>query len=258
MLKKLLRIMLACSMISLGAAASAAAQTANNRTTLTFTQPVEVPGKVLPAGTYTFELNDSQQNRHIVQIYDQAGQKLIATVLALPNYRNQPTDGTVVNFGESPAGQPQPIRAWFYPGQTTGNEFVYSKTRAAELAAMSTSNVPAVADTMYSGTAANFDKATTSDIVTMNSNKSEQPYKPVTSDPNLMQSQQMTSDNAASRQTPRQTNPTPTVNPQPTPAPVASTRDALPQTASELPLIALLGATLLGVGAALRLRSARA
>ena len=61
---------------------------------MTFSQPVEVPGKILPAGTYTFEMHDSGMNRHVIQIMDQGGSKLVALVLAIPTYRAKATERT--------------------------------------------------------------------------------------------------------------------------------------------------------------------
>jgi hypothetical protein len=118
----------------------------NKKTTVTFSQPVEVPGvgaQVLPAGTYVFKLLDSQSDRHIVQIFNEAEDHVYATILAIPNYRLRPTDQTVITFNERPAGSPEAIRAWFYPGDNSGQEFVYPKERAIELARLA--NVPVLA-----------------------------------------------------------------------------------------------------------------
>ena len=109
----------------------------NNRTTVTFSAPVEVPGvglHVLPAGTYLFKLMDSPSDRNIVQIFNEDGTHLFTTILAIPNYRLRTTDKTVMTFGERPEGQPEALRAWFYPGANWGQEFVYPKGRAMELA----------------------------------------------------------------------------------------------------------------------------
>jgi hypothetical protein len=39
-----------------------------------------------------------------------------------------------MTFRERAAGEPQAIRSWFYPGDNFGQEFVYPKMRAIELA----------------------------------------------------------------------------------------------------------------------------
>jgi hypothetical protein len=112
----------------------------NRKTTLTFSGPVEIPGVhltgwgVLPAGTYVFKILDSSSDRHIVQIFNKNETTIYATILAIPNYRLRATDKTVLTFRERPAGQPDALRAWFYPGRNWGEEFVYPKTKAVELA----------------------------------------------------------------------------------------------------------------------------
>ena len=112
----------------------------NKKTVITFNAPVEIPGVhqkgwgVLPAGTYVFKILDSQSDRHIVQIFDKDETQVYATILAVPNFRLQSTDKTIMTFAERPAGQPEALRAWFYPGRNWGEEFVYGKTMALELA----------------------------------------------------------------------------------------------------------------------------
>ena len=118
----------------------------NRKTTMTFSAPVEIPGVhlkgwgVLPAGTYVFKILDSQSDRHIVQIFNADETQCYATILAIPNYRLTATGKTVVTFRERPAGEPEALRAWFYPGRNWGEEFVYPKAKAVELA--KTTNTP--------------------------------------------------------------------------------------------------------------------
>jgi hypothetical protein len=112
----------------------------NKKTVVTFSGPVEIPGvhlagwSVLPAGTYVFKIMDSQTDRHIVQIFNKDETVVYATILAIPNYRLKATDKTVITFRERPAGQPEALRAWFYPGRQWGEEFVYPKAKAIALA----------------------------------------------------------------------------------------------------------------------------
>jgi hypothetical protein len=137
-----------CSLALLGALStpSAKADEWNNKTVITFSGPVEIPGvhltgfSVLPAGTYVFKLLDSQSDRHIVQIYSEDMKTVYATILAIPNYRLKATSKTVMTFSERPAGEPEALRAWFYPGKNWGDEFVYPKARAIEIA--KTANMP--------------------------------------------------------------------------------------------------------------------
>src|SRR3954465_8404346 len=112
----------------------------DRKTTVKFSGPVEIPGvhltgwSVLPAGTYVFKILDSASDRHIVQIFSKDELTIYATILAIPNYRLRATDKTVMTFRERPAGQPEALRAWFYPGKEWGEEFVYPKARALVLA----------------------------------------------------------------------------------------------------------------------------
>ena len=119
---------------ALFASSNANADTWNKATKITFPEPVEVSGIVLQSGTYWFQLMDSPANRHIVQIWNADRSRLITTILALPNYRLQPTGATVVKFAERPSGTPEAVKAWFYPGDNFGQEFVYPKARATEIA----------------------------------------------------------------------------------------------------------------------------
>jgi hypothetical protein len=129
-----LNVIVCCAMLSTTASAQ---QGWDKKTMVTFSQPVEIPGisaQVLPAGTYVFRLMDSPADRHIVQIFSKDEKHLFANILAIPNWRLKPTDKTVMTFSERKAGEPQAIRAWFYPGDNFGQEFVYPKKKAVELA----------------------------------------------------------------------------------------------------------------------------
>lgn len=114
----------------------------NQRTVMTFSDDVKVPGATLPAGTYVFRLRDSQSDRYTVQILNERENHMYATVLAIPDYHDTAPEKTVVSFYEAPAGQPLPVKAWFYPGEKYGREFVYQKSEAALIAAAAKEAVP--------------------------------------------------------------------------------------------------------------------
>jgi hypothetical protein len=185
---------------------SARADTWNKKTVVTFSQAVEVPGRVLPAGTYTFQLLDSPSDRHIVQIFNADGSQIIATILAINNYRLEPTGDTVMKFNERPGDSPEALRAWFYPGDNFGQEFVYPKVRAIQLAQTTKEIVPAVA----------------ADTIDENVIKTI-PIVAVTPD------QKEVEVNTVIQTTP------------PVAAAAVPVTEQLPQTASSMPLIALLG-----------------
>ena len=105
----------------------------NQLTKLTFSQPVQVPGRILPAGTYEFVLANSESNRNIVQIFNADGTEIIATVQTIPTERATETEGTSITFAQGQDAQPAALVTWFYPGAETGHEFIYSKPVEMEL-----------------------------------------------------------------------------------------------------------------------------
>ena len=124
-------------LVALAIAPRGKADEFNKKTILTFTEPFEVPGvdaQILPAGTYVFKIVDVIGDRDIVQISNADETHVFSTILAIANYRLKPTDKTLLTFKERGEGQPEAIKAWFYPGETWGQQFVYSKKRAIELA----------------------------------------------------------------------------------------------------------------------------
>ena len=100
----------------------------DKKTVVSFSHPIEVPGRVLPAGTYIFKLASSQSDRRIVQIFTQDQRKVLATIQAIPDYRLEATDQTAISFEERPSGKPEAMRNWFYPGDNYGVHFVYPKS----------------------------------------------------------------------------------------------------------------------------------
>jgi hypothetical protein len=99
----------------------------NKKTILTINESIQLPNKVLEPGKYVMKLMDSPSNRHIVQVFNEDESQLLTTVLALPNYRLQPTGETHFTFWETVSGEPKPLRSWFYPGDNFGQEFAYPK-----------------------------------------------------------------------------------------------------------------------------------
>jgi hypothetical protein len=123
----------------------------NQKTTMTFNQAVEVPGRVLSPGTYVFKLQNSQSDRDIVQIYTKNMRHMIGTYLTVPDYRMKTPGKTIVNFRERAEGSPEAIKVWFYPGNNFGHEFVYPRTEATKLAKANNEAVPYMEDNEYNG-----------------------------------------------------------------------------------------------------------
>jgi hypothetical protein len=199
----------------------------NRKTTITFSGPVEVPGvglHVLPAGTYVFKVLDSQSDRHIVQIFNQDETQVLTTVLAIPNYRLKTTDKTTITFRERPAGQPEALRAWFYPGRAWGEEFVYGKSRALEIAKETNEPVIYSPDELAAAPAETW---------------KTQPIQAVAPTGEPVELAQV-------------------VEPPPADPVMVAAADPLPKTASSLPLIALFGLLAIGAGFAISAFSKRA
>ncbi|HEV2200120.1 MAG TPA: hypothetical protein VGR73_09880 [Bryobacteraceae bacterium] len=202
----------------------------NKKTVVTFTRPVELPGVVLPAGTYVFRLYDSFADRHIVQVFDTKETHIYATILAIPNWRIKPTSENVMRFTEPIRGNPEALRAWFYPADSFGQEFVYPKKRAAELAV--TSKAPVLTGEVTP--AEKPEELVKEPVAAITPENKEVELAQVSEPPPLISQ----------------------ARPAPQP-PAATPANELPKTASPLPLLILVGFGSLGIAAALRAISRR-
>ena len=110
--------------LNLGVPSRATADEWNQETVFTFSHDMEIPGKVLPAGTYTFRLADRLPNRHMVLVFDHTG-RMFAIALTIPATRFSRTGDTLITYDEQASGAPLLLKQWFYPGRLTGEEFVY-------------------------------------------------------------------------------------------------------------------------------------
>src|SRR5258708_408663 len=145
----------------------------NKKTILTVNESIQVPNKVLPPGKYVIKLLDSPSDRHIVQIFNADETHLETTILAIPNYRLEPTGKTVFSFWETPPGQPKAMRAWFYPGDNFGQEFAYPKSTAVQIAAAAHASVPTTEVQQQSEMA-------TAPVASVNEQGKETPMEPQT------------------------------------------------------------------------------
>jgi hypothetical protein len=241
---------------SLAFAPNAAADTWNKKTILTVNEPIQVPGKVLQPGKYVMRLMDSPANRHVVQIFNDREDQLQTTILAIPNYRLQPTGKTEFQWWETPAGQPKALRAWFYPGDNFGQEFAYPKTEAVTIANYSNTQVP----TTFAQTEADLATARvgTVDRAGTEMELDRQTYNRADGQqPNEVAAAPATPAPAPATEQPR------TEIAQAAPAPVTEqpaavddsgmrARTQLPRTASPIPLVGLAGFLALGASMAVR------
>jgi len=125
-----------CAMLT---AVAHAAEPAN-QTQFSTNGPVEVPGMMLDTGQYLFKLIEPESQRNVLQVFETVqlwtgdGTRLLSTMLTMPNYDLPSTDKTVFTFFERGSQQPKALRIWFAPGRRYGQELVYPKAQAAELA----------------------------------------------------------------------------------------------------------------------------
>src|SRR5580698_8122462 len=208
----------------------------DKKTILTVNETIQLPNVTLQPGTYTFKLLDSQADRHIVQVFDN-NNHILATILAIPNYRLRPTGKSTFSFWEVPAGQAPALRAWFYPGDNFGQEFAYPKDMSAQIASSAKMAVPTT-------TAQSTEDLKTAPVTATNENSTSS---------NLDQSAYTKTETTVAEVAPAPA-PAPEaapVAPAPAPAPVeaspapepqpAPVPAELPHTASSVPLIGLIG-----------------
>jgi hypothetical protein len=104
----------------------------NQATRFTFSQPAQIPGRVLPAGTYRFQRADNDSH-HLVQIFRE-DRTLVATLYSIPRLRDGRSADAAITLADRGAAQPQAIVAWFFAGETQGHELLYPRLGKQELA----------------------------------------------------------------------------------------------------------------------------
>jgi hypothetical protein len=220
-------------------AAVANAQPADKRTFFTFSRPITLPGVTLPAGKYIFRLADDESSRKVIQVLNSEGTKPYAMLLTMPEERRDPPKDAEVAFLETASRTPSAVKAWWYPGERTGYEFIYPRSQAKDLAKTTGASVLTTkADTKKP------EEARSGELTRIDSSGHDQDAA-------------ATGNNASSaietgtvaqevpQRTPPQAVPAPAPapaaqsSPVPNPPPVA--RNTLPQTASGLPVVELIG-----------------
>jgi hypothetical protein len=206
----------------------------DKKTVLTVNQPIQIRDTYLEPGQYVLKLLNSQSDRHVVQIFNGDESHIVNTVLAIPTQRMNPTGHTQFTFWETPPGTAKALRAWYYPGDTIGNEFQYPNQ--PRQIALLTPPAPAASST----------ESTTTTITTTTP---AQPAETTTQ----TQSEEKMEDQTPS---PPPVDRTPAATPPPadTSADRAATPTELPKTASPYPLIGFCGVGLAGLAGALLLK----
>src|ERR1700687_875630 len=81
----------------------------DKKTIVTLNEPIQVPGKVLPAGTYVFKLLGSN-DRTLIAMCNANKMHLITTVQGIPHVRTETPDKTILQPEERPSGQPEALK----------------------------------------------------------------------------------------------------------------------------------------------------
>jgi hypothetical protein len=207
----------------------------DQKTIFTFSGPVEIPGQVLPAGTYVFKLAASSSDRNIVQVFSKDEKHLYGTFLAIPDARLRPAGKPIITFDERAAGSPEAVKAWFYPGDDVGHQFVYPKERAVALAKANNTPVPSMPAELATNT--------TKPAATLN-------------EPHVMAMKQAAL--KAQKPTEEEVDISEVFVAQASPTDQTPLPAELPRTGSPLPLIGLIGLLSLGAALILRLTATRA
>jgi len=145
---RVLKALCCATAIVVALAPGARADEWNKKTYLTFSGPVQIPGATLPAGTYMFQLAAPDTARHVIMVSSKDGSKIYGMFMTIPNDRLDTPDENVVMFSETPAGTPQAVQAWWYPGDRIGEEFIYPKDQAVKIAKANHKSVLATETTL--------------------------------------------------------------------------------------------------------------
>ena len=113
---------------------TAHADETNECTKITFSAPIQIPGQVLPAGTYIFQQAEPNDNLNLVQVFNADRSVLYATLQTVSTERSEATGDTAITLAEPQSGKPDVLLKWFYPGRLTGHEFVYPKQQEQAIA----------------------------------------------------------------------------------------------------------------------------
>jgi hypothetical protein len=105
----------------------------NQAMKFTFSQPVQIPGRVLPAGTYIFELV-SNINHELVRVSSPDRNTVFALIQAIPTYQRSLSGKSAIILAKQGESQPEAVVAWSYAGQVESHQLLYPKQVRSELA----------------------------------------------------------------------------------------------------------------------------
>jgi len=195
----------------------------------TFSNPVEIPGQILPSGTYVFKIVNVVGKRDIVQVSNADESHVFATAFTVTRYRPKATAEPVFVFEERGMNSPPAVQAWFYPGYIDGHQFIYRSRVASE------SMSAGMATTTTTEAAAPAVVEESAPVMSAEANSTEVEGTPSTTEATEAPEVQAAPETTA-----------------PAPAPAE-----LPKTASTTPLIGLIGTLLLAAALGLKMLASR-
>jgi hypothetical protein len=208
-------------------ASPAQAQPEDKRTYFTFSAPIALPGVTLPAGRYLFRLVDTTTTRKVIQVVSDDGKKPFAMMNSIPDIRRDAAKDATVAFYETPRGTPAAVKTYWYPGETTGYQFIYPRAQAKQIA-QNTGKPVLTTKT----------EETTSAVTRVDQAGNDVAADAAASNP------QSNFNDASANSTVFNRTPPQVAQAAPAPVPTESSRVArneLPKTASDLPMVGLLG-----------------
>ena len=95
-----------------------------NTNTLTFSRDVALPGVVLPAGSYVFDIANPDSSRDVVIVRQNGRVRFMGITLPAERPARMPLNEPVT-LREARPDTPAPIDTWFPLGSSRGHQFIY-------------------------------------------------------------------------------------------------------------------------------------
>ena len=126
--KNIVLLTIAALLLALSLGPRAKADDWDKKTIVTFDQDVQIPGQVLPAGTYVFKLFRSSADRFTVQVWEGSEFQLLATLITIGDSYPNPSGKAyfVLDTSGTDEGYPPAVVSWFFAGSDEGRDFIYS------------------------------------------------------------------------------------------------------------------------------------
>lgn len=129
--------------IALGLAPLSAAGSNAQTSTFAVSKPTEIPGLTLQPGKYTIHVIDHLSERYIVRV-DSPKHGIHSTFLALSDPATPKPATPGLELWQNAASSKEYVRGWLFKGEPATLEFVYPKADAVAIAKSNNAKVPAI------------------------------------------------------------------------------------------------------------------